>query len=613
MHSRAHILSLIHLFVMSAFCFLILPQVLSAEEKNTAPSTENPPETLSVLTPPGELYDTHDIIELNIQWERTFTDPFAKEKYRITAHFTAPSKNIYTADAFYTQDFTRKLSSGKELLTPNGSPYWKIRYSPREIGIYSWALTAHLGTETVWKYQGNKFRVKKGVHGGLIRVGKSGKYLTTEDDRLFFPVGLNLCWPAPSEKATFRYDTHFADMEKNHINFFRLWMCSWGMNLETSSTQVFDLKDAWRLDTIFRKAAERDIFIELCLDNFLDFTAREKRVHFPYWKSSGGTITEPSQFLTDDFCQAYYRKKIRYIIDRYAPYRSLMAWELWNEIDYAFPKDKVLLKWISDASMFIRKNDRYSHPVTVSLGTKNIWDELWKLPGIDIVQYHDYVHRVGAISDRDEYDGCALTVNKSPALMKFKKPVLFSEFGYNGTDNNVPMNDKDRRGILLHNGLWSSVLAGYAGSAAPWWWYNYIEPFNLMPQFRSLHTFIKGVRLNSPTARRIFHTFTSNSEFKFYRVIGIQDNQWAIFWIQNKKSNWYQIVANKQTTPRCVNAVFPVSGLTPANYKLIWFDTWKGAVLKEKKIRVESERPFQVSVPSFRNDIALKIEQIRRE
>jgi hypothetical protein len=59
----------------------------------------------------------------------------------VVAVFISPSGGTLSVQPFYYQNYTRRqLTNGSESLTPQGKPHFLLRFSPIEVGVYSFSL-----------------------------------------------------------------------------------------------------------------------------------------------------------------------------------------------------------------------------------------------------------------------------------------------------------------------------------------------------------------------------------------------------------------------------------------------------------------------------------------
>ena len=192
-------------------------------------------------------------------------------------------------------------------------------------------------------------------------------------------------------------------------NFTRIWLCTWGIGLDTKKPYAVDQDDAWRLDHVLAQAGKLGIMVKLCIDNFYDFQNHWSAS--PFASDNGGPCRTRGEFFTSPRAAVQYRAKLRYLVGRYSAYTSLMAWELWNEMDYALHpydigdqdsktsfmtyddlREKIMIPWTMNMTREIRKIDPFEHMVTTSLGLHSVWDNLWKKPEMAFAQYHSYIH-----------------------------------------------------------------------------------------------------------------------------------------------------------------------------------------------------------------------------
>ncbi|MGA2500952.1 MAG: hypothetical protein ABSH20_24715, partial [Tepidisphaeraceae bacterium] len=158
-------------------------------------------------------------------------------------------------------------------------------------------------------------------------------------------------------------------------------------------------------------------------------------------------------------------------------------WELWNEQDLV--RFDIPPTWTEDMARFLKATDPYGRLVTTSYAGKH-QAEVWKMDCIDLVQTHLYGDG-GSIVDFPAKIGTEL--HKWDAV---PKPHLLAEFGidWRAPDGKY---DPQGKGINFHNGLWSAVFDGAAGSGCIWWWDNYVGPKNLWGQFAPLAKFTETV------------------------------------------------------------------------------------------------------------------------
>jgi hypothetical protein len=417
----------------------------------------------------------------------------------------------------------------------------------------------------------------------------------------------------------FRSDAYFRKMADAGENYTRVWLCTWGLSLDTQTPHEMDLADAWRLDHVLRRAQERGIYVKLCIDNFYDF-----RHHFdqsPFNQANGGPCAERGVFFTDPMAKAQYRARLQYLVARYGAYTSVMAWELWNEMDYALdpwdvegvaaPKsfvtdadlrEEILVPWTLEMARTLRRLDPYDHPVTTSIGLHSVWDGLWKSPRISFAQYHSYIHYLDWMRETVEQDAAAFVLAGQQEVSGYDKPAFLAEFGYMGRGETSSMNPLDPDGIALHNALWAGALSGAAGTPMLWWWDNYIEPHDLYYRYKALAAFLADVDwTQSFVPMRI--------ENKALRVLALRSDRTVLLWVQNLENTWYKRIEEQREPETREHVLLALRDFPPGPYRVAWFDPQRGDWLSRHTLD-GAKGVLRLRPPAFRMDVAARLTRV---
>jgi len=194
---------------------------------------------------------------------------FDPELVRIDASITTPTKRVLLIPAFWFQDYTRALVNGVQTLTPAGSPQWRLRFTPDEIGEYSVTLTilqpgAHASSTKV------NFVITSDAETtspGWVRTATDHRYFETSDGQALRLIGANVCWGGT--RGTFDYDNWFPAMRDAGANFARLWFCPWSMGLEHTPGTLnrYDLAAAWHADYVLELAEKCGLYVLIAMDH----------------------------------------------------------------------------------------------------------------------------------------------------------------------------------------------------------------------------------------------------------------------------------------------------------------------------------------------------------
>jgi len=528
-----------------------------------------------------------ELFELTIRLDAEFDNPYDPDQIDLSATFTDPAGRTMKVNGFVHQDYLRTLENGGERLTPQGERTWKIRYAPATLGRHHYQVRLRTPAGTAQGGVGFLYCTAS-QSPGFVRVSRrNARHFAFSNGTPFFPIGHNISW-VDSKLKTFDYDRYFRKMAAAHENFTRIWMASWSLELEGESLDDYRLDNAWRLDHILRFARTYGIYTKLCFDNFYDFS--QKR-HGPYWRANGGMCSAPRDFFLSDKAKDHYRRRLRYIVARWGHCTQIMAWEFWNEMDYApsaqgrvrSQKEPYMLEWTAEMATELRRLDPYAHCVTNTLAAYTDWPEFWALPAIDFVQLHAYIYDDWEPTPA-QYDAAALVLDQAQDFVQFGKPFLVAEFGFHASGAVNRLNKLDKLGIHLHNALWASCLSGAAGAPMLWWWDNYVEPNDLYYHYRALGRFLDGVDWTGQPWQPLQDGGKGN-----LRVIGLTTPTRALLWFQDRRNTWQLRLEKKQPARLLESFTFRVPGIQPGHYRVQWFDTYNGNVITESPATADAD------------------------
>ncbi len=554
-------------------------------------------------------------------------NPFDPAEISVDAVFTHESGAVVAIPGFWYQEFTCRRDEGAdagkggratfrppeklpdplslEQLDPSGEPCFRVKFAPRQSGRWTWH----------WRITRNG-QVEEGPGGALVVGPARGRgfavrspsphYLMTSSGEPLFLVGQNVAWStslAPLADLT-RYVN---DLAASGQNCLRLWQCTWGLGIEHDRIGRYDLRRAWMLDRIVELARRRGVYIFFVLENAHDVHDRKS----PYWTK----MEVREDFFTSAPLRAAFKNRMRYAAARWGYSTSILAWEFFNEMEYALldpmesregradasgdsARERCFAPWLTEMAAAMKSSDGHGHLLTNSLACDRVWDAMFEAPWLDIVQQHLYLRPWDA-------DAVEQVVVALEEVSRYDKPCLLGEFGgapmtlEGGVENLV--NDNDPEGVHLHDSLWASAMIGAAGTPLNWWWDTYVRPRKLDHHYAAISRFLAGTPWLDPALT------TAYIPVNGARVLMLRGNGWARLWAQNRRFTW-----QPPESPGSVALVeaFPLrlGNMARGTYRVEWWDTETGRITDTQTLRCDGG--LTLNFPGFGHDVAARVGRV---
>ena len=431
----------------------------------------------------------YEKFEISINLTASFSNPYNKNEIFLRAVFSSPAGENFIINGFYYQDFIR--TGPPENLTPNGSPFWKIRFTPTEIGNWTYQIicTDPTGT-TITDLK--SFLCTSSDKKGFVRVANN-RYLRYDNGEQFFGIGLNMGWYDYPEK-TFSYQKWIDSLSANKGNLIRVWMSENAFAIEWKNTGLGNytnrLDRAYQLDWLLNYAEQKNVLVQLCLVPHGQFSINvdPEWNDNPYNSVNGGPCQTPESFFTNEVAKEFFKRRLDYIIARWGYSPNLFAWEIFNEVDHSnnYNQNKQNVnQWLIEIAQYIKSKDVYGRIVTTSFANEFLEPSIWSNPLFDIIQIHHY----NTTADMQT----ALVELTRLYLSDYNKPTAIGEYDF--LELGFWASNNDPYGINFHNTLWASVMSGAYLTAMSWSWNNYIANKNLFYHFKSIGNFLSDVNL----------------------------------------------------------------------------------------------------------------------
>ena len=291
---------------------------------------------------------------------------------------------------------------------------------------------------------------------GFVRL--DGKRFRLASGGPYVPLGHNFGW---EDKVP--YPKQLADMKAAGLNWTRVWADSWdGKNpfvpREVTTKLPLGRMDEGALDRwdmIVRECGEDGLKMQFVLfhHGLFSTTVNPNWGEHPWNKANGGFLADPKDFFTDPTAVRLTRAWLRYAVARWGHSPAVMAWELFNEVQWTdAAKDPArigdVVAWHKAMGDYLRSIDPYGHLVTSS-SNENLDPRVFAT--MDFAQPHTYPPSVYG----------ALLGTPAPK----DRPLFYGELG--ATD----AKDMGAAEILVvRDGIWGGLLGGHAGPGQYWSW-----------------------------------------------------------------------------------------------------------------------------------------------
>lgn len=432
----------------------------------------------------------YDLFEVEVILQSAVHNPYNYDSITLTATFVAPSGQTKVIEGFFFQNFV-SLNNG--LLEPQGTPFWKLRFTPNETGIWHFSIKVEdvFGVDSV---NNLSFQCVQSSSGGFLHLPQGTNYFKNEAGKTVFLVGENIAWANQADGSD-RMSYFLDQLSQHQMNFAKLMMTPWGYQIEWWPQGLKNYsnrqKEAFLLDSVFSTASQKNIHLLLGLSIHDELNISYFGVDWnsnPYNIQNGGMCTNVWDFFILPEAKAAFKNRLRYVAARWGYAPHLIGWELLSEADnfswYSTYKNQIAA-WANEMATYLRQIDPNNHLVSVGFALQGSNPMVWQHQDIGFTQMHLY----------DKVSDIEGDVFRQVGMysQKFQKPMIVGEFGLGHHGDTLVVWDPD--GLAIHNALWTSALSGSPATILPWFWENYIDVQYLYPVFTPIALFMADEQL----------------------------------------------------------------------------------------------------------------------
>lgn len=518
----------------------------------------------------------------------------------ITFSMVSESGKVIKTSAFYFEEYAFLEEMSLKAWGPEGrtekAPCFRIRVKPTEEGVWNYTLNMKIEGEFVDTLSAS-IVVNKSVNSSRLAIiePKQRRVFATPDGKPFTLIGQNIGWNDPATNKV-GFAQYMIDQMKslgdNGANYIRIWdFIDTGSRLKAAPNVMRqDSSAMW--DLIFDTANELGFYISFVFTPHCEATTgANARFCDSVWNvTRGGFIENPADFFSNAECIEAFKNYIRYVVSRFGYAESILCWELFNEIDFtngvAEGRIDEVLTWVKEITEFTKSQDSYNHLVSNSTAYPNMMPAFAKY--CDFIFYHQYnplsISQLGALLN---------TSYKS-----YNKPIILGETGVEGSPKTL--NNKISDDLLeFHQGCWSGLMGGGAGTGMSWWWER-IHKFGGHRAYYALKQMSDKIPWNDVNLEYISSERINFSNHRM-GIIGYRGNDYAYLWLYD--NNYLPLTREDVIDFENESLSFCFSN---GKYHIEYIDTRSGVIVKKEEFGV-FDKKIILNPPKWSKDIAITI------
>lgn len=555
-------------------------------------------------------------------WER---NPFDPEQLAVSLEVTPPAGHAARVHAFLYQNFEARAEADRERIEPKGAKHWRARFRPSAAGEHGYRLLLRVPGRDLAVLKEGIFLVLPGSRPDYIRVSERRPfYFEHGDGRFFYPMGWCVLCPVdrphnedylpylPMENSLAVMRNMLDYLADSGGNCTRFWLTDWWSGLEWSEHRDnygglgrYNLKNAWIVDQVLDHCETRGIRVLLATLNHLRTRPPDRRyggawLDNPYNTRNGGFLSHFSRFWIDPRVLRQERKRLRYVLSRFADSPAVHSWNYVSEADLAAEYNwwGTAERRISTLLDYIKSNDVYKHPATSHVADLELALSLSARPTADFMHSNAYASRAGrGILSEEQIDAIRAFAG---ACRASTKPCLVTEYGGRWL---VEPDARRERDIIA--GMWAGIASRLSGLPMAWWWnFNYGE--DLGRYWRVAADFMDGEDLisedNPSQGGWVDRRVTCNGEGGQPRALMVGNSTRRFLYVFN-----FETVGRTRLLPStCRKTMVRCVGLQPGKYRAEFWDPRRGKTDLATDVSVV-DGSATLHIPDFQHDWAVKL------
>jgi hypothetical protein len=566
--------------------FLILSGCRSAAENAKESATIALPNNLPVITSiglnQGEI-PNYERVEFLLAIEADYENPYNLQEISLEAFFNGPN--------------------GTEMVVPgfwDGEESWRIRFTPSQVGEWTYAVAVTDKNGTSQKTAGN-FLVTPSDHHGWLQIGNwvnptySSHFLVHHDGTPFYGIGhaqaLNILVDGFSIDHGVELFNNMVTAGENYV----VWWPFYSNSPVNPNYDDYSVSNLNLIDMVVQDAHEKDIFLIFTVWDHPQLRDSTHNWGDGRWDGYNGfaKLSPLDEFFASYEAWLWQENLYRYIIARWGYSPAIGMWQTVSEINgtNAYCQSDL---WHEKVNTYFTTNDPYRHPTTASMSGDVDWPQGHAV--MDIPQVHVY-----SLDHEPQKDAvkAAVTIADWTALMwQTGKPNWIGEFGVQASKMYPE---------LFHNSIWAALASGAAMTPAEW--NSRGQWMQMTPEMYAaagrLADFVADIPLAAWNPSQI-EIDTNNVTV---RAWGLAGDGGGLIWVQDFSQEGETIESVRKNGTTQTGVILSVQGIPSGDYQINSYNTWSGVFLDQVDIQCQSNDSCEILLPDFRYDMALKLVQ----
>lgn len=467
---------------------------------NVVPLASSRTLAISEVTVSNRNVARYETVEFNFQMTGHWENPFDPDEICVDAVITGADGARAVVPGFFYQEYRLSTFDGRESYLAVGKPRWKVRFTPPKPGRYVCELAAkNGGQEVIAKAPAFVCTAAGGGHGYLRISPHNPLYFEFDDGTPFCAVAMDKALGTVSQ-----FEHVYRRFSAAGGNFNRLFLTHGNLNIMERVVDAarpdrgvgkLNLEYCWCVDQVLQLGTQLGIYHMLTLTNQTNFRTGnggwDKNV---YNVKNGGFLNKPDEYFTDERAQRVFEHLLRYAVARWGASTSVFSWDLWNEVSAAQGfQPATAARWHQRMARYLRSVDEAKHVIHTNFGHLNSFAEVDGLPEMELVSTNIYaVKDVAHISE----------VWTKRLIEQFGKPYMLTEYGIGHNMGTAGYAPHDPERVMVHNGLWSPLLSGSAGTGMAWDW-NWLDDDHFYRYIQAAAQAVKDIPFSRRTWRNV--------------------------------------------------------------------------------------------------------------